>query len=377
MPLLALLSCGAPPPPRPAPPVVIARPIADKPLVVAPLPATTPERLPHTFEPTRYAAHLQVDPALPAFTATVEIAGELAEPSALIWINAEGLTITGVTASRADASVRMATKYATKPGWLALQSEQPLAAGPWTLTITYTGTWNDKHAVGGFVERDKRTAQSAAGADRYVYTQFEPDYARRVFPCFDEPDRKVPWQLTLDVPEALVAASNTPIESETHVAALEWTATHSRRSATTVRFAQTPPLPSYLIAFAVGPFDVVDAGHSNSGIPIRLLTLRGKGPEVAAAARSIPALLDKIESWLGVPFPYAKLDVVEVQVTAEWWGAMENAGLITFNTDMFDSRAWDGTILHELAHHWFGDYVTPAWWDDIWLNESFAYWIAV
>jgi alanyl aminopeptidase len=341
-------------PPQP-PPITVAP--AAKPLNVAPLLAL-PERLPHTFEPARYAVHLHIDPAQPAFSGTIEITGSLAEPSAVIWLNAEDLVIQSVTAKRNAETVRMKPSL-WQHGMLALQSEQPLAADTWAIVIAYSGSWNDE-AEGGFRE--------SVSSERYVFTQFEPDFARRVFPCFDEPDRKVPWQLTLDVPDELTVVSNAPAEKETRAGP------HTTK---TVQFAPTLPLPSYLIAFAVGPFDVVDAGTSSHGTPIRIFVEHGQSGRASHAVASTHALLDKLESWLEVPFPYPKLDLVAVPRTATWWGAMENAGLVTFAAEtLFDDAGWDSIITHELAHQWFGDLVTLGWWDDIWLNESFAYWIA-
>ncbi|HEX5058525.1 MAG TPA: M1 family metallopeptidase [Kofleriaceae bacterium] len=375
-----MTACSSRSMPPPAPPIVVAPKVdapAKAPAEPAP-PADRPKRLPHTFEPTSYAARLHVDPAQPEFSGTIEITGALSEPSQLIWLNAEDLRITSVTASRDGKQVPLTVRYALSYGRrneasapeLALRSEEPLAAGTWTLTLTYTGTWNTRHAVGGFRETAQglRLASNETNPkqDAYVFTQFEPDYARGVFPCFDEPDRKVPWQLTLDIPDGLVAASNSAIESETR--------SGGPYSTKTVRFARTLPLPSYLIAFAVGPFDIVDAGTSKHGTPIRILALRGEGKNVSAAATATPALLDKVEAWLDLTFPYPKLDLVAVPSTENWWLAMENAGLITFNTNALRDR-WEEVVLHEIVHHWFGDFVTPAWWDDFWLNESFAYWL--
>src|SRR5262245_34246890 len=207
------------------------------------LPAT-PERLSQPFEPASYAARLAVDPDRPSFSGTIAITGELSAPATVIWLHAERLAIRRATASRGGSRIALATELPTQ-SLLALRSETPLAPGRWTITIAYSGTWNRDAPEGGFV-------QEAAHA-RYVYSMFEPNYARGVFPCIDEPDRKVPWQLTLEVPSADVAASNTPIAHET-----------TSGSTKLVEFAPTLPLPSYLIAFAVGPFDVVDAGPSRS-----------------------------------------------------------------------------------------------------------------
>lgn len=355
--LLGLVACAAPSKP-PGPPALVQPLPAERAAMVAPLPAA-PARLPHVFEPVRYVARLHVAPRQTAFSGAIEIEGVLAEPAALVWIHGEGLMIDRAEAVRGAVRVPLVARGAA-PSMVALQSVQPLAPGTWTLSIAYRGEWSAHHASGGF--------RKSVDGMPYVFSHFEPDFARRVFPCFDEPDRKVPWQLTLEIPDGLVAASNTAIESETRDAA------HGTK---TVRFAPTAPLPSYLVAFAVGPFDVVDAGTSKSGIPIRVLTLRGDAPLAAHAAASAPQLLDRVETWLGVRFPYPKADFVAVPQTESWWLAMENAGLVAFHTDLLHSATkWDEVAMHELAHHWFGDYVTPAWWDDIWLNESFAYWIS-
>jgi alanyl aminopeptidase len=150
-----------------------------------------------------------------------------------------------------------------------------------------------------------------------------------------------------------------------------------------VTFAETKPLPSYLVAFAVGPFDLVDAGKTRSGVPIRIVVPRGRIADAAYPAKVTGELLDRLEHYFGTPYPYPKLDIVAVSVFNA--GAMENAGLITFQQSlvltkpeqMTQSRQEDyaATAAHEMAHQWFGDLVTLAWWDDTWLNESFASWM--
>src|SRR5262249_35816009 len=158
----------------------------------------------------------------------------------------------------------------------------------------------------------------------YVFTQAEPIYARRIFPCIDEPDRKVPWQLTLDVSKDLLAASNTPVVRETAI----------DKDRKRVEFAETKPLPSYLIAFAVGPFDVVDAPAAKSGTPIRILALHNRGAEVAASAKLAPRILDLLEAWFEIPYPYGKLDLVAVPHLGS--GAMEHPGLVTFGQNYLE-----------------------------------------
>src|SRR5262249_22141453 len=132
----------------------------------------------------------------------------------------------------------------------------------------------------------------------YVATQFESIYARRAFPCFDEPDSKVPWQLTLDVPSALIAVANTPVASETALDA----------GTKGVAFAPSKPLPSYLVAFGVGPFELVDAGKTRSGTPIRIIALKGRANDTRWAAETSGRVIQLLEDYFGMPYPYEKLD---------------------------------------------------------------------
>jgi alanyl aminopeptidase len=331
----------------------------------APFPRVAPFRLPHTFEPIRYRARLAI--ADRRFEGHIAITGALSEPASLVWLHAADLVAIRATATQGDSVIPLEVSPPRRDQMLGLRAKAPLRPGEWTLSIDYTGlihdaqppTYNrgsgpldDPPALGVF----RRTVDERT----YFFTQSEPIYARRIFPCIDEPDRKVPWQLSLDVKSELVAAANTPIVRETAI-------DHDHKR---VEFAETAPLPSYLIAFAVGPFDVVDAGTAKSGTPIRILTLHDRATNVAASARIAPGILDWLETWLQIPYPYGKLDLVVVPHTG--WGAMENPGLVTFKREILEGNDGAATIAHELAHQWFGNLVTMAWWDDIWLNESFA-----
>ncbi|MBC7977845.1 MAG: M1 family peptidase, partial [Myxococcales bacterium] len=322
-------------------------------------------RLPRTFLPTSYAAQLAIDPAVAGFDGTVAITGTLAERAQVIWLHGHGLQVTRAVASQSGTEVALtATQHGDE--LLAFRAQAPLAAGTWTLTIAYKGAYDERNTSGVF-------KQTVAGAP-YIYTQFEALYARRAFPCFDEPDSKVPWQLTLDVPAKLVAVSNTPIQRERAIAG------GKKR----IEFAQTKPLPSYLVAFGVGPFDVVGAGKTRGGKPVRVLTLQGRAAEAAYAAKTSAPLIDLLEELFGSPYPYEKMDMLSIPITVGF-GAMENAGLITYTETLMlidPKRAsrereyrWISVAAHEIAHQWFGNLVTMAWWDDIWLNEGFANWV--
>lgn len=349
--------------PAPLPPTlsaVTATPAAERPIDIA---ETPPFRLPHSFEPLGYQVRLALGEH--DFTGHIEITAEVHEELSLIWLHGVDLTVTHAVAQGDKGEVLLRFSAPRNDQTLGFRPVTPLSPGRWTLAVDYRGRILDEPArtqplphgmqepwAEGLFRRD---VDGAA----YFFTQGEAIDARRIFPCIDEPDRKVPWQLTLDIRKGLVAAANTSIASETPI----------DRDHVRVAFAPSRPLPSYLVAFAVGPFDVVTAKPSSAGVPIRILALHGRSASVARATAVAPQLLDLLVKWLNVPYAYGKLDVVEVPRSG--WGAMENPGLVTVSEPSLEH--WTTPILaHEFAHLWFGDLVTPAWWDDLWLNESFA-----
>jgi alanyl aminopeptidase len=366
--LVVFVACG---PKSPA--VTVPAPVV-KSDSAAPREAPAPEglappqptlRLPRNFLPTGYAARLDIDPAKPGFEGSIQITGNVSEPSRVLWLNARKLTIHKAVAQRAGQPDVALTATPKGDDFLELRAPRALDAGSWTLAIDYAGEFDLRSTAGAF----KQTVGDAS----YVYTQFEAVYARRAFPCFDEPDNKVPWKLTLDVPKQLAAVANTPQTGET---ALDG---GKKR----VEFAVSRPLPSYLVAFGVGPFDFVDAGKSRRGTPVRIVTLANRGGDAAYAAKTSAKIIDLLEDYFGSPYPYEKMDMLTIPLTVGF-GAMENAGLITYTETsvLFDAKAskerhlrWISVAAHELAHQWFGDLVTMVYWDDIWLNEGFASWM--
>ena len=323
-------------------------------------------RLPDGVRPLRYAAELTLRPEDSTFRGAIEIEVEVLRETNIVWLNARLLQVDGARIGEAAAQVL--------PGgedFVGLRPATPLAPGRSKIRVEYRGELSARDTVGAFRMR--------VADDWYVYTQLESIFARRVFPCFDEPAYKVPWQLTLEVPVGDIAVSNTPVLSETLLQE-DGKPSGMKR----VRFAQTRPLPAYLIAFGVGPFDIVDAGKSGRrATPLRILTPRGQGRLARYAAQVTPRLLELTEDYAGIAHPYEKLDSLAVPRPG---GAMENPGLITYASNLILARPRDETprfkqayahvAAHEIAHLWFGDLVTHAWWDDLWLNESFATWLS-
>ncbi len=324
-------------------------------------------RLPDAVRPLRYAAELTVNPAQSSFRGTIDIEVEVQRPTPVLWLNARFLSIDAARVG-APEGTRAAQVIPGGDDFVGLRVDPPLAAGAASIHIEYRGELSDRDTAGAF-------RQSEAG-EWYVYTQLEPIFARRVFPCFDEPGYKVPWQLSLVVPAGHLAVSNTPAIAE------EALADGMKR----VRFAPTRPLPSYLLAFGVGPFDIVDAGSAGrAATRIRIIVPKGMSATARYAAEVTPRLLSMTEDYTGIPYPYEKLDHLAILQRGQF-GAMENPGLITFALPLMLARPQDETprfrqnyshvAAHEIAHMWFGDLVTHAWWDDIWLNESFASWLS-
>jgi alanyl aminopeptidase len=321
-------------------------------------------RLGDDVRPVRYRLDLTVIPQQDTFTGKIEIDLEVRKPTDVVWLNSRGLTIDAaeLTTGGRALSAKVQTSGTEFAGFTAASA---IPAGPAQLRIQYRGAFNKIDSDGLFKLQD--------GGQWYVYTQFESIDARKAFPCFDEPNFKTPWQLTLHVSKSDAAVSNTPVQSETDEP-------DGRKK---IVFGETKPLPSYLVALGVGPFAFVDAGKAGQNhTPLRMIAPKGKAAQAKYAAEVTGPLLAELEDYFGVPYPYEKLDILAVPL---FGGAMENAGLITCAQDLVLSdpaqdtierqREYALVIAHEMAHQWFGDLVTTAWWDDIWLNEAFASWM--
>lgn len=322
-------------------------------------------RLPDTVAPTSYRASLTIDPAKDTFDGDIDIQVEVKQPVETIWLNATNLEIH--EASFSFSGNRLQPEIV--PGgtdFVGLHFPQQIPAGEGEIRIRYTGhvRLHDSSGVFRMVEE----------GNNYIFTQFESTDARAAFPCFDEPSYKVPWQLTLTVPQDDKVDSNTPVESQ-----------QTEGDQVRYTFRKTKPLPSYLIAFAVGPLEFVNAGTAGRNhVPVRIVTPKGHAADAQYAAAVTAKILTLEENYFGIPYPYAKLDNVAIPTTFGF-GAMENAGMVTYAQTIILAnpkrdtiarrREYASVAAHELAHQWTGDLVTTAWWNDIWLNEAFATWM--
>ena len=325
--------------------------------------------LPANVKPNKYRLTLQPD--LNTFTfkgeQTVDI--EIVEPTARIVLNAAELEITGVTLQRngSETSTHSVSLDADTET-VTLDFGRTLSPGRAQLEMEFTGILNDR--LVGFYRSEY---QDAEGQTRHLATtQFEATDARRAFPCWDEPAQKAVFDVTLIFDEAYQAVSNTPIVEESSPAP-------GLRS---VRFGETPIMSTYLLAFVVGDLVSVEADAAD-GTRVGIWTTRGKENQAGFALDTSVKLLGYFNEYFGIPYPLPKLDHIAIPDFAA--GAMENWGAVTYRetallVDPENSSA--GTrqrvaevVAHEMAHMWFGDLVTMEWWDDLWLNESFASWM--
>ncbi|MDX1500255.1 MAG: M1 family metallopeptidase [Woeseiaceae bacterium] len=319
-----------------------------------------PFRLLPSIRPVAQQLTLTIDPGKPVYSGTAVIDIEVAEPTGEIRLHAEELDIGSIELEQGGAALDIAREERAH-GLLVLIPGRALAPGSYSIRIAFA---NDFNTDGVGIHRNE------LDGEYYIFSQFEAIDARRAFPTFDEPGFKLPWQLTIRVPEDYVAVTNTPPGQIT--AADGWV---------TTAYLPTPPLPSYLVAVAVGKFDTVPI--DGLAVPARIVVPRGMGSRAAYAVETTPPLLAWLEGYFGEPYPFRKLDLIAT--VGAFSGAMEHPGAITYSDFLLlldesaGARRRD-TLLrvtaHELAHQWFGNLVTMQWWDDLWLNESFADWMA-
>jgi len=328
--------------------------------------ARTPRKLPKEVVPIEYSVRFVPNVDKFTFTGIETVKVSVYRPVHQLVLNALGLKVT-------DASVdgkplpQSAIKTDEKNELLTLALPSQVAAGDHTLALSFSGKINQQ-GQGLFYMRYQ---EQGTGAKKIALgTQFEATDARRLFPCWDEPSFRARFQLTSVVPENWLAVSNMPIESEKKVL-----------GGKEVRFAMTPSMSSYLNVFVAGELDLIE---SRSGpTQIRVIATKGKAEIGRYALEATAQMLQYYNDYFGVAYPLPKLD--QIAIPGGFGGAMENWGGITYYETglLFDPEKSSAAtrqgiyevIAHETAHQWFGDLVTMAWWDNLWLNEGFASWM--
>jgi puromycin-sensitive aminopeptidase len=327
-----------------------------------------PYRLPRTVIPRAYRIELVPDLGSARFSGEVEIHVTVQEPTEAVVLNAAELEIgraelvaEGAPGPRSPVSIELDPEEERA----TLTFDAPLERGEATLRLAFDGILNDK--LHGFY---RSTFTDEAGTEHVIATtQMESTDARRAFPCFDEPDLKATFDVSLVVDESLAAFSNGAVVEDTTMAG------GTRR----VRFARTMVMSTYLVAFVVGPLEATEPLDVD-GVPLRIVHPPGKGHLTDYALEVGAHALRFFGEYFGLPYPADKLDLVAIPDFA--FGAMENLGCVTFRESVLlidpaqaarvELERVADVVCHEIAHMWFGDLVTMRWWNGIWLNEAFA-----
>ncbi len=328
-------------------------------------------RLPHWAVPQSYALSFKVDPAQENFSGTTAIKVKLIQASDHLWLDGSELKVSKVTITDAAGNAHIGTYTSADPKAGVVRVDFGSTLKPQTLTLAFEYTAPLNAQLQGLYK-------VSAKGQPYAMTQMEPISARFAFPSFDEPGFKTPFNISLTIPDKDTAVANTQQVKETK-ADDGWK---------TLEFAPTLPLPTYLVAFGVGPWSIATApdispdAYRTTPLPLRGIASAGEAHRMQHVLGETPSIIHALENYYGFGYPWDKLDVLAAPDFAA--GAMENAGLVTFRDWLLlldkDSPARNvrgsfNVTAHELAHQWTGDAVTLEWWNDIWLNEAFATWM--
>ncbi|TXS95972.1 M1 family peptidase [Parahaliea maris] len=326
--------------------------------------------LPEGVHPTAYRLNLFLDPRLDDFSGEVDIDLQLDRAVDHIWIHGKDLQVSKAIIQPAGGkTVTASYSQVLDSGVVRVDFAETLPPGTATLQLAYSARF-DRNLAGLFKVEEQ--------GESYALAKSESIQARKYLPGFDEPGFKAPFDISLTIPEDYIAISNEPV-------------VHSSPAGTglkKVTFATSRPTPTYLLALAVGPFDVVErpaipaSDYREQPVPLRGFARKGRGADMAYILDATPRMVEIFEQELQRPYPFRKLDII----AAPQWpsGATELSAAITYREQLVlvegdepapgARLALLGVHAHEIAHMWFGNLVTPPWWDDLWLKEGFATW---
>ena len=323
-----------------------------------------PGRLPKNVIPVDYAIAVTPDLQAMSFTGTESVTLRFTSASSRIVFNTLNLSLKDVQLDGKPVA-NVATDNEQQLTTLTLDS--PVPEGPHTLTLAYSGVI-EKRPQGLFAQPYGKSAGNSGGT--MLSTQMESTDARRMFPCWDEPAFRATFQLTVTVPASWATISNMPVSKrEVHEALA------------TTSFERSPKMPSYLVEFTGG--DLKEITGTGTRVAFGVWAVSGREDEGRTALANAEQILADYDEYFGYPFPLPKLD--SIAIPGGFGGAMENWGAITYHdsalllsktSSLTDSQNVYSIQAHEMAHQWNGDLVTMGWWDDLWLNESFASWMA-
>ncbi len=334
--------------------------------------ATVATQLPRVAVPSHYRIKVVPDAANLKFSADAGIDIEVKQATKEITLNAADLTFASATATRAGKKKALVGAVAVdeKAQTATITFPKTLKPGKYSLAFVYSGIISQQ--ANGLFALDYKDGE---GADkRALFTQFEAPDARRFVPSWDEPSYKATFDLSVIVPKGQMAVSNMPIASSVEQADGD----------SLVTFGTSPKMSTYLLFLGMGELERKTT--TSAGVEVGVITGKGNVAKAQLALDAAVEILPYYNDYFGTPFPLPKLDNVAGPGQSQFFSAMENWGAIfTFerallvdpkSTSEGAKRRVYEIAAHEIAHQWFGNLVTMAWWDDLWLNEGFASWMA-